>query len=525
VAYVAEDGGRESIWLKEILTSNNREIVPPAEKEFFGTTFSHDSGYLYYVVRERNNSIGVLHRVSVFGGVSARLIVDVDSPISLSPDGRQFAFVRGASGGKRALMLANADGSEERKLAPTTGQDAFSFGGPAWQPDGKSIACGAGRTDQTGYYTSVVVVAVANGSVRPITTQKWREIGRLAWLQDGKGLILSATDHGRRSPFQLWYVSYPDGEARKITKELQDYDGVSLTSDSSTLVSNQKQTIAGIWSAPDDDANRAKQILSSKYDGDGNGYYSRFSWAPNGQIIYTSPAHGTPSIWVMSDQGAQNKQLTPDSSNNNFPSVTSDARYIVFLSDRTGSANVWRMDPDGSNEKQLTKGRDDTWPWCSPDGQWVVYHSLVLGKRALHRVSINGGEPEQLTDYSSVCPSISPDGMWISCYYRPDAKAPWKLAIIPFAGGPPVRTFEVPENVVFTSLVRFTPDSRALAYITSRDGISNIWIQPLDGSPPKQLTDFNSDQIFWFDWSPDGRRLGVSRGALTSDVVLIKDLR
>jgi eukaryotic-like serine/threonine-protein kinase len=524
VAYVAQDGGRESIWLKPVTTSNNVEIVPPAEKELFGATFSHDSDHLYYVVRERNNTIGVLHRVSVFGGASARLIVDVDSPISLAPDGKQFAFVRGSSGGKRALMLANADGSEERTLALRTGQNACSFAGPAWLPDGKSIACSAGTSDETGHYTSVIAVEVADGSAKPLTTQKWKQIGRMAWLRDGKGLILTATDYGRRSPFQLWYLSYPGGEARRITRDLQDYDGVSLTSDSKVLVSNQKQTISGLWNAPDGDASRAKQILSNKYDGDGYDYYSRFSWTPNGQIVYTSPAHGTPSIWVVSDDGTGNKQLTPDSSTNHFPSVTSDARYVVFLSDRTGVMNVWRMDPDGENEKQLTKGQDDTWPWCSPDGQWVVYHSLVQGKRALHRVSINGGEPEQLTDYSSVCPSISADGRWISCYYRLEAKAPWKLGIIPFDGGLPVQSFEVPPTVVFTSLVRWTPDGRALAYITNRDGISNIWIQPLDGSPPKQLTDFKSDDIFWFDWSPDGRQLGVSRGAVTSDVVLIKDL-
>ncbi|MEK6335859.1 MAG: protein kinase [Acidobacteriota bacterium] len=524
VAYVAQDGGRESIWLKQVAASNNVEIVPPAEKEFFGATFSRESDYLYYVVRERNNTIAVLHRVSVFGGASARLIVDVDSPISFAPDGKQFAFVRGSSGGKRALMLANADGSEERTLALRTGQNACSFAGPAWLPDGKSIACSAGTTDETGHYTSVIAVEVVDGSVKPLTTQKWRQIGRMAWLSDGKGLILTASNYERRSSFQLWYLSYPGGEARRITKDLQDYEGVSVTSDSKVLVSNQKQTISGVWNAPDGDANRAKQILSNKYDGDGYDYYSRFSWTPNGQIVYTSPANGTPSIWVVSDDGTGNKQLTPDSSTNHFPSVTSDARYVVFLSDRTGVMNVWRMDPDGKNEKQLTKGQDDTWPWCSPDGQWVVYHSLVQGKRALHRVSINGGNPEQLTDYSSVCPTISPDGRWISCYYRLEAKAPWKLAIIPFDGGPPVQTFEVPQNVNFTSLVRWTPDGRALAYSTNRDGISNIWIQPLDGSPPRQFTDFKSDEIFWFDWSPDGRQLGVSRGAVTSDVVLIKDL-
>lgn len=525
LAYVAENGGKQSIWLRQITSSNNVGLVPPTETQFYGTTFSHDSNYLYYVVKERNNSIGVLHRVSVLGGVSTKLIVDVDGPVSLSPGGKQFAFVRGSTGGERALMLANADGSEERKLASRTGYDTFSFGGPAWSPDGKSIACGAGLTDQTGHYMSVVAVDVADGSVKPLTTEKWKEIGRLAWLHDGKGLILNATDHGRRSPSQLWHLSYPNGEARRITRDLQDYDGVSLTSDSTALVSNQTQTISGIWTAPNDDANSAKQILSNKYDGYGYGYYSRFSWTPSGQIIYTSLTHGTPSIWMMTGQGTGNKQLTPDSSSNNFPSVTSDARYVIFLSDRTGFTNVWRMDADGNNEKQLTKGEDDTWPWCSPDGQWVVYHSLAAGMRTLRRVSINGGDSEQLTDYSAVCPVVSPDGRWISSYYRSKAKAPWRLAIIPFDGGPPVQTFEVPQNVLLTSLVRWTPDGLALAYITSRDGISNIWIQPLDGSPPKQVTDFKSDQIFWFDWSPDGRQLGVSRGAVTSDVVLIKDLR
>jgi TolB protein len=422
-------------------------------------------------------------------------------------------------------MVANADGSETRTVVMATGQEACSFAGPAWLPDGKSIACSAGRSDQNGPYSTVVAVEVADGSVRPLTAQKWRQVGRMAWLPDGKGLVLTAQDYGRRSPSQLWYLAYPGGEARRITREVQDYEGVSLTNDSRILVSNQRETISGIWNAPQADANHAKPILSNKYDGDGDDYYGPFSWTPNGQIVHTSPAQGTPSIWLVSENGTGNKQLTPDSSSNHFPSVTSDGRYVVFLSDRTGNMNVWRMDPDGSNQVQLTNGRDDSWPWCSPDGQWVIYHSLVQGKRALHRVSIDGGDSQQLTDYSSVCPTVSPDGRWISCYYRAEPKVPWKWAIIPFDGGLPVKTFEVPENVVFTSLVRWTPDGRALAYSASRDGISNIWIQPLDSSPRKQLTDFKSDEIFWFDWSPDGRQLSVSRGAVTSDVVLIKDVR
>ncbi len=524
VAYVGADGGKDSIWLRQVSTSNNMEIVQPADIQYYGPTFSNDSRYLYYVVKKRNETIGVLHRVRVPGGIPTRLIIDVDGPISLSPDGTQLTFVRGSSSGERALMLANADGTGEHKLASRYGYEAFYFGGPSWSPDGKSIACGAGNADATGRYMSVVAVGVADGSVKPLSTQKWRGIGRVAWQKDGKGLILAATDQGRGSPHQLWYLSYPDGEARRLTRDLHDYSGVSLTSDSTALVSKQTQTISSVWIGPNADADRAKEVLSNKYDGY-NDFYSVFSWMPNGQIVYTSLIHGAPSIWVMTAQGTGNKQLTLDSGSNSFPSATSDARYVVFVSDRTRFTNVWRMDIDGSNPKQLTNGDDDSWAWCSPDGQWVVYHSLALGKRTLRRVSINGGDSQQVTDYISICPVVSRDGKWISSYYRPETKAPWKMAIIPFDGGPPVKIFDVPENVVLQSLMRLTPDGRALAYITSRNGVSNIWIQPLDGTSPRQLTNFKSDQIFWYDWSPDGRQLAVSRGTVTSDVVLIKDLQ
>jgi Tol biopolymer transport system component len=140
------------------------------------------------------------------------------------------------------------------------------------------------------------------------------------------------------------------------------------------------------------------------------------------------------------------------------------------------------------------------------------------------KVDAEGGTPEQLTDYPSLCPVVSPDGKWILSYYRAETKAPWKLAIIPFNGGPPVKTMDLPPDVEFRSLVRWTPDGSSLAYIVNRDGVANIWLQPLDGRPASQLTDFKSDQIFWFDWSPDGQQLGVSRGSVTSDVVMIKDL-
>jgi Tol biopolymer transport system component len=58
-------------------------------------------------------------------------------------------------------------------------------------------------------------------------------------------------------------------------------------------------------------------------------------------------------------------------------------------------------------------------------------------------------------------------------------------------------------------------------YIDTRDGVSNIWSQPLDGGSPKRITDFKTDRIFSFDWSKDGKQLALSRGTQTSDVVFL----
>lgn len=525
LGYISEGGGQESVWLKEVASPSTWKIVEPAERQYYGGTFSIDGEYFYFIAKERNNTIGALHRVPVKGGEPVKLLVDVDGPISFSPDGKQFAFVRGSSTGERALMIANADGGAERKLATRTGYDAFAFGGPAWSPDGQTIASGASYADAAGNYLSLVTVRVDDGSVNQITKQRWKRIGRVVWRKDGQGLIFNAFDLGRGSTSQLWHVSYPGGEAQRITSDVHSYDQVTLTLDDTTMVARQTQIITSLWVAPNNEADRAKEILSHNED-DASYYYfrTRFSYLPDGNLIYTSMVDGIPNLWTTSPDRTLNKQLTYDRDGNSSPSMTRDGRYIVFVSERAGFPQVWRMDRDGTNQVQLTDGEDDSWAWCSPDSRWVVFHRGTQGRRSLWRVPVAGGPAEQLTDFPSSCPVVSPDGKWIVFYFRSLTKAPWKLGIIPFSGGPLVKSFEIPANVLFQTLVRWTPDGNSLAYIANHDGVSNIWTLPGDGVPARQLTDFKSEQIFWFDWSPDGSQLGVTRGTVTSDAVLIKDL-
>jgi serine/threonine protein kinase len=63
----------------------------------------------------------------------------------------------------------------------------------------------------------------------------------------------------------------------------------------------------------------------------------------------------------------------------------------------------------------------------------------------------------------------------------------------------------------------------AVVYPFRDKDADNPWLQPLDGSAGKQLTNFKSERITDFHWSPDGNKLGLIRGHADSEVVLIRD--
>ena len=73
--------------------------------------------------------------------------------------------------------------------------------------------------------------------------------------------------------------------------------------------------------------------------------------------------------------------------------------------------------------------------------------------------------------------------------------------------------------------VQFTPDGKSVAYPIHQNGVDNIWVHPLDGSPGHQITNFTSEQITSFHWSADGKSLGVLRNHSESDVVLLQETK
>lgn len=522
LVHVTSENGQQSLRVRQVSTNSDVQIVEPSDVQYAGLTFSHDGDFINYVASEKNSSRSNLYQIPGLGGTPRRLIANVGTAVAFSPDGKQLAFIRNSpEAGEDVLMIADANGDGERKLALRKLPNFFRS--VAWSPDGKTIACGAGSFVPT-YNTYVVEVAIDSGSEKQIGNHIWRLVGQLAWVHDGRGLIVSATekDAGRFEAQQIWYVSYPEGETRRLTNDLNNYTGVSLTADSNRLVTVQSQTTSSIWLAPNGDANRANRITSGANQIDGR---DGLAWTADGKIIYASNASGNLDLWTMSADGSGQRQLTENSLINNHPAACADGRHIVFTSDRAGTSNIWRMGADGSDAKQLTSGSGEDYAQCSPDGQWVVYTLLGAGKPTLWRVSIDGGASEQLTDKYTDAAAFAPDGKSVACLYREDqANSSLKLAIFPLAGGQLTRVFDAPILTVDGSRVpapRWVADGHALSYVVTSGGVSNIWLQPITGDAPRQLSTFKSDRIFSFEWSRGDKQLLVARGLVTSDVVLI----
>ena len=527
VVYALREGEKQSLKVRQVATGSDVQILPPDDIVIWSLVFSPDGNYIDFVRAEKSNMYDTfLYRIPVLGG-TPRLVMrgGIDGSNSYSPDGTHFAFLRvSPETTKIVLLIAKADGTDERVLATRPYSDLFS--GTAWSPDGKTIVFSTWVTEN-GVHSVLWAASVADGSVREMySTPDF--IGRPHWLPGGRGLLAPLYYQGIRG--QLWYISFPRGDAIRLTNDLMNYDlcCLDLTQDGKTLVDTELTAASDMWLAPAGNAAKARQITAKEPAIGG------FSWMPNGSIVF---ANGDGNLVVVKPDGSGHTLLTPGWD----PSACGDGRYIVYAADREQKMGVWRMDPDGSNPIRIADETLANSPQCSPDGKWVVY--LRSPSHMPLRVPITGDKPPQVIAQDMVASGfrafsldtnpysieISPDGKRIaylalpnSTVGSPSASRPNQLKVIPFDGGAPLYQFDWPPSA---SDPRWAPGSDAVEYVLTRSGVSNIWQQKLAGGPPKQITNFDSGLIFEFEWSPNGGQLALTRGSLSSDVVLISNFQ
>jgi serine/threonine protein kinase len=514
---LVRDNGIASLSLRNVPTNSITQVQPPAELYYHGVRFSPDGNYFYFVRSDPGSpNLQFLYRAPLLGGTPEKLASDVDTNITISPDGRKVAFMRydNPDPGKYQLIFRSLDsGAESVLTSGATGQKLLS---PAWSPDGKTILCVINQPKDA--LTGLIAVDTSNGQQHLVLSSA-DALGVPIWMPDGKGLL--ALDSDRASNYtraQIIFVSYPDAKITPITRDTNNYSDLSLSANGQVLatVLSEGRWSLSVMSATGGGAD-VRQI-NPVFN------FTNFTWTHDGRLIDDTE---NALHWINPDTGAKGSFATETGSINGDPWECSDGKYLVFLLSvigGKGGQNIWRADASGGNLKHLSSGQQDNFPVCSPDSQWIYYMDDNAG--GIMKVPIDGGPPERVTAQTlDGTFDISPDG------------ATAVFGIIDHANGHQdklvffdLSTRQIRKSINFERqragvFIRFARDGKSVVYPIRENGVDNLWQQPLDGSAGKQLTSFKAEHIWDYHWSPDGSKLALVRGHTDSDVVLIRDMQ
>jgi serine/threonine protein kinase len=514
---IARAGGLGSLWLRNVPTNSNTQVQPPADVYYGGLRFSRDGNYFYFVRSDPGNpELKFLYRAPLLGGVAQKLVSDVDSNITFSPDGQQFAFIRADNPdpGKYRLIIRSVSGGDERIIA--SGSLAEGLYQPDWSPDGKTIACNAVQNTNTPQ--GIVTIDVATGKKTTIFAAARKFVGFPTWLPDGTALLALSWDQSSNfSRSQIVLISR-SGNLTPVTRDTNDYSNLSLAASGhllATILSSSRWNLYVMQSGADP----APRMLSA------TGAFTDITWTSNGQLITDQDNRLN---LVNPQTGAKTPIVTEEGHPGGDPSACADGKYTVFvlgLHGDTNDQNIWRVDSAGGNLKQLTDGKNDTYPICSPDSRWVYYVSQ-RDENKLSRVPIDGGAPTIVSD-QAVSPTaitfdISPDSKLVAFpTLEHSGEHKERMALVETDSGH--STVRDLDRLRF-GMLRFSQDGKGVIYPARENGVDNLWLQPLDGSKGKQLTNFKTEHLWDFHWSTDGKQLAVVRGHNDADVVLIRDM-
>jgi serine/threonine protein kinase len=525
VLTVINDNGLNSLWLRNVATGSDTQVVPPSAT-IPNVAFSPDGNYVYFRKAENGiNSDFSIYRAPVLGGTPQVVVVDVDSAITFSPDGRRMAYIRAndPETGKYRLLSANLDGSDEKVLyiAPLN----FLGRWLAWSPDGKTIAYPEARPGD----------ALGGINLFDLATGKLRTLGlndampsEMEWSSTGDGLFVTYHQKGAnlgRSQIGFVPLSGSSGKVLPVSRDTNNYSTLTLSADRKTLATVQQKEVSNFYVLPGD-GSTSPSVSPFVSDGE---HIRHFNWTADGGLLTSDIAR-----LVRRDASGNNPvQLVSDPAAAILGLARCGTQYIAMVwafHGGTNSIGIWRLNADGSHAAQLTDGNLQEYPACSGNQNWIYYFNDV---QHVWRVPLDGsGKPEPIPGtavshgfQAGRGMGISPDGKTLAYLIEvlnPDGQTGTaKVALLDLATLTSPRLLNADPRI--SSGVQFTPDGKAVAYNIRERGVDNIWIQPLDGSPGRQTTRFESEQILSFHWSPDGKNLGILRGHTDSDVVLLQE--
>jgi dipeptidyl aminopeptidase/acylaminoacyl peptidase len=331
----------------------------------------------------------------------------------------------------------------------------------------------------------------------------------IVWL-DERWLVASMLDRSS-APLQLWLLSYPDGKLQRLSNDLNQYVGISLTGRRDALVTVRGEFTFGIWTS-DASATTWSQVVADTPMKGPIGF--GVEWIGEDLLYVASTASGFGLMrWNAATRAAQ--MIAPSAG---YPTVNGDGSTIAAFDYDAGE--LFTIDGSGGN-RVLVSGGFGPLRRLMPDGKHLV--GIVMQPSPtvqLQPVDTKGTSRVIASDrVRNGVAEVSPDGQWLA-YSAVDANNRPAVIVCDVAICSSKRTLPP------VSTWHWTPDSQALAYVGA-GGSADLWIQPVTGGPPRQLTHFPSDrrQIADFAWSADGKRLAVARASASNDIVIFRGFR
>ena len=516
VAYLqADNETTSSVWLRQTDSTSNVKILPgDPQGAPVGMTIGPDATFVDVV---RGNA---LLRVPFLGGAPKQVLDRISLPVGWSPDGSSMAYIRPVTEGRGSeLVVAGKEGENQRVVATRMFPRTFlvnypgaAAAAPAWSPDGRRIAT-LMRGGEDVFQMVISVFDVASGSAQDTDIPGDAPQG-IGWLDNDTLVVGQALEQGM--PSQLWRIAFPEGTRARLSNDTNRYADLSVSADANSLVTARPDMRMGVWVA-DAQGSGASITLSAGSDvlnvspflGAINNY-AMVGWDGD-QLLFTHTLNGRFEIFRMNP--ATRSAPEPVAAGREFGAGPDGS--VVYRSVKGDAGGMWIVGRDGRNPVRLAP-ESVSYPVITPNGAEVLFSSPRSGIQTLWRMPAGGGtatqmleEPVGIASFTNVSPDgkslvLLLRGQWTICDY-PACKDRRPLTL---AGNRP----------------RWTPDGRSLTYIGP--DVRNLWVFPLDGSASRQLTQFSDPRFIGdFSWSADGKRIAVSRGTFSSDIILFRGLK
>jgi len=521
LAEVKNDAGQRTVWIRNLATNTDTQILSAYPSQYLGLTFSPDANYLYFTRETPDNGVvSRIYTMPVFGGTPRQIVLDVDSAPSLSPDGNHFVYLRWTPDRKdqySEIHIADKDGSNDQLLYSSIHKTEA----PVWSPRGDEIAW----IEATGTTTAVVTILDrASKRVRTIPQPKGAAFDRkdqgysdLAWLGDDRHLLfLYSKAHSDRE--QIGILDIAVNGFRTLTNDVNAYSQLAVTADGKTLATVLTNVDSSL----------------AYYKGDGGKMFSStplritptsLAWADEDRLFLITRGIGISQLERTT--GTVQPIDTGDLDIGRYIDTCQDG-YILFtaIPKNAGESRLFRMNGDGSEITQLTDAGSARAPFCTPDSQkayFTIRDQADVLFAALWSVPLVGGTPrKEFEAHTFGSFLLTRDAKFTELILAHNLTE--SLDIVDLTSRRIVHRLPMDMSYSEGASPLFSPDGKAIVEGASSKSGNTLRYQPIDGSPAHSMIDPTHNAITDFAWSPSGSKLGVLQLRKSSDVVLITDL-